>query len=619
MEQTQNNPQDAAKQAWFRIAAITAAVSGILSLAACGVMAWNYPIIHNYSHLDSSVLAKMKGALPQMAESQAKESLREATRDLDLSLRQEYFRSQAMVGRGQYVLLGSLAVFLISLAVAASCRKQLPMPGKTEATPPARISALGRWSVAGVGVALLAGAGCLLVLSAKNITKDSVPVVAGGKAASSPAGVGKTASTGATTAAAYTSDEEYRKNWPCFRGFGGIANSAYTNVPDSWDGPSGKNIAWKTTDTLLPGENSAVVWGKKVFLTGADKKAREVYCFDADTGKLLWRKPVNTSQSAKPVENVLEDTGYAAPTAVTNGKCVAALFVNMDLACLNMDGKELWSQNIGPCPSAYGYGTSLCIWRNLVIVMLDQGTAAELGKSKVVAFDLTTGKKAWETPRPEVPASWSTPIIANIGKTQQLITCANPWVIAYNPADGKEIWRAELLGGDMAPSPIFAGGMAMTAMQGYKLFAIKPDGKGNVTKTHVAWGAEENLPELVSPVSDGNYVWLCEETGKITCYDVKTGKKYFEQEIEDKPAAPAAAGEKKPEGKSMSFKSSPSVVGDKLYAICDDGTTLILKIGPKYEELGRCVLGERCNSSPAFQDGRIYLRGKKSLFCIAKK
>lgn len=605
MEQTQNNIQDASKQAWCRVATSTAAVAGIIALAACGVLAWHYPVVHNYSHLDSAVLAKMKASLPQMAESPAKDSVREATRALDLSLRQEYFRAQTMVEIGQYVLLGAVIVLIVGLAVAASCRKQLPMPGKDHTPASTRTSALARWSVTAIGIALLAGAGYLLILSAKNMAKESAPASVGGRAASQRGATSREAAqntAASVPASAYTSDEDYRKNWPGFRGFGGLANSAYTNVPTSWDGPSGKNILWKSNETLLPGENSAVVWGKKVFITGAGKKAREVYCFDADSGKLLWRKPVNTPQSGRPVEKVLEDTGYAAPTAVTNGKCVVALFGNQDMACFDMEGKELWSQNLGPCPSAYGYGTSLCIWRNLVIVMLDQGTAAELGDSKMAAFDITTGKKAWSTARPDVPASWSTPIVINTGKDQQLITCANPWIIAYNPADGKEVWRAELLGGDMAPSPIYAGGFVMAVMQGYKLFAIRPDGKGNVTKTHVAWGAEENLPELVSPVSDGNYVWLCEETGKVTCYDVKTGRKFYEQEIENK-----------------AFKSSPSVAGDKLYAICDDGTTLIIKIGPKYEEVGRCPLGEKCNSSPAFQDGRIYLRGHKNLFCIAKK
>ena len=155
------------------------------------------------------------------------------------------------------------------------------------------------------------------------------------------------------------SDAEIAKAWPRFRGPGGLGISAYTNVPDAWDAASGKGIVWKTP-VPLPGNNSPVVWGKRVFLSGADKHRREVYCFDADSGKLVWRQNVpGTPQStAKPPE-VTDDTGYAAPTTATDGRRVFAIFANGDLAAFDVSGKPAWAKSLGIPENSYGHASSL--------------------------------------------------------------------------------------------------------------------------------------------------------------------------------------------------------------------------------------------------------------------
>jgi len=637
-----------------RLSVATAAVSGALGAIVCALLAYNYFALHATAPLESPTLDALKGALTQPAEASAgetvaraysgplslltsrdprfpacglwqqfalleqayaesvreeaarkerirQEKVRAEARDVDLRLRRDYFRGMALADRGRYLLLGCLVVFGVSIAVAAACRKELPMPGKSAAQvqPRGRMHALARWSVAGVGAAMFAAAAILLATTASDVRRGS-PAAGQGLPSNGP-GAPQIASIN-PTATSYPSAEEVKRNWPRFRGPGGLGISAYENVPDSWDGTTGEGILWRNDEKLLPGENSPVVWGKRLFMTGADKRRREVYCFDADTGKLLWRKPVRTAEGAgRPPPSVLEDTGHAASTAVTDGQRVFAIFANWDLACLDFDGKEVWCQNVGPIPHPYGYGTSLSMWRNLLIVSRDQGLIAELGKSNLLALDAATGRKAWQAPRPETPGSWATPIVIDTGKGEQIITCSNPWIIAYEPSKGTEIWRVKCFGGDVAPSPVFGGGLVFAAMEGYKLVAIRPDGTGDVTKTHVAWFSEENLPEMVSPLTDGNYVWTVTSPGTLTCYNARNGKKLYEQDLE------------------KSLKSSPGLAGGKLYVVNEEGLTIIAKAGPEYEELGRCPLGEHCSSSPVFQDGRIYLRGKKSLFCIGKK
>ncbi len=246
--------------------------------------------------------------------------------------------------------------------------------------------------------------------------------------------------------------------------------------PAHWDGAKGDNILWKTA-VPLPGQNSPVVWGDRVFLSGADEHQREIYCFDANAGKLLWRQPVNDLSCADQTPlNVTDDTGYAAPTMACDGTRVFAMFANGDLACYDFSGKRLWAQNMGRPENTYGHATSLLSYRNMLLLQFDQGDGAG-GKSAVFALDVATGATVWKAKR-NLPNSWSTPIVITTGGHDELITCANPLVLAYDPATGTELWSASCLGGDVAPSPVCAGGMLYVCNTGANLAAIRPDGPG---------------------------------------------------------------------------------------------------------------------------------------------
>jgi len=496
-------------------------------------------------------------------------------RKLDLQIRQIRMRRWDFSQRGSYLLLSGIIVFLIGFKSASAYKKKLPepQPPPDKLNQQIRTAIYARWTVT-VGLLILASSALFLA------TRPWIDFSAADMQATS-----------------YPSMAEIKKNWPCFRGPGGLGISAYTNVPASWNGTKNEAILWKSK-VPLSGHNSPIVWEDRVFVTGADQNTREVYCFDALSGKLLWKRGV-TSGSTKPIE-VMDDggPGYAAPTAVTDGRRICAIFATGDVGCFDFDGKELWIRNLGIPDNGYGHSTSLAMYRNLLLIQYDQG-GAEDEMSKLIALDTFTGRTVWETKRP-VPNSWSSPIVAEIGNQHQIITCADPWVIAYEP-NGTEIWRVKCLGGEIAPSPIYAAGRIFAIEPYATLIAIKPDGRGDVTKTHIDWSIEENTPDTSSPVGNDKFIFLLTTEGMLTCYKTADGTKAWEKDL------------------VMNFLASPSLVGNRLYLLSEKGVMLIAEAGTEYKEVAKCELGEDCFASPAFMDGRIYIRGMENLYCIGDK
>jgi outer membrane protein assembly factor BamB len=405
-------------------------------------------------------------------------------------------------------------------------------------------------------------------------------------------------------AAAATETDNTELSWPRFRGPSGSGISPYTNVPDDWDGPTGKNILWKTP-VPLPGNSSPIIAAGRVFVTGADGQRRQVYCFDALSGKLLWTADVPSTPESSKLElkdSQLEAPGYAAPTMATDGRYVAAIFANGDLAAFDLNGKLAWSKCLGVPDNGYGHGASLANYKNLLLVPFDQAIV-KAKKSKLLAIDFASGNVVWDQSRP-VRSSWTTPIVIHAAGRDQLVTAADPWVIAYNPADGKELWRVKTDKGDVAPSPVAVGDTVVAIVDDNAPFnVIRADGNGDVTRTHVLWSGSDNTPAICSPVATEEFVFVLTSEGKVTCYDLKKGDKLWEEDLGD-----------------FSCKSSPSLVGKQLYVFGEGGKCWILapsRTGVK--RVRQTDLGEGCLTSPAFQDGRMYVRGAKDLICIGKK
>ncbi len=374
--------------------------------------------------------------------------------------------------------------------------------------------------------------------------------------------------------------------WPRFRGPGGRGVASQSNVAP-------RTILWKSP-VPRGGESSPVIWDEYVFLTGADQTKHEIYCFHSGSGKLLWQREIVVPDANAPRE--ARDILLAAATPVTDGRCVYAIFGNGDVACLDLQGEVKWSRNLGTPDDDYGHATSLEMRDDLLFVQLDQGKAED-GKSKLLALAGGSGRTVWETARP-VPCSWSSPILIDAAGQPQLITCAEPWVIAYEPATGRELWRAGCLSGQIVSAPVYANGLVYVVGPDSCLAALRPNGRGDVTKTHVVWTAEENLPSVCSPVCNGELLWLVDSGGVVTCYDAVTGQKVWEKDI------------------GGSFQASPSVAGDLLYLPSDNGTLFILKAARQYALVDRIELGDGCLASPAFHQGRVYLRTKHHLLCL---
>jgi outer membrane protein assembly factor BamB len=589
---THTSSGDAMARARYQAAVGAAVVAGLFLIFVCALLASAHVRSATLEFQKSEELAGLRAAILKAPDAATAAGLKEAVRRRDLELRENLFGGWPFLQTGGYLLLGGAVVFVIAAGSAAADRKRLPMPAlDAEAARRGGASRRrGRAAVVALAV-LIGGAGVLLGVFSVGGPAGHPPPAAGGP--------GETAGGPPAAAADFPSAEEIARQWPRFRGPAGLGVSAYTNVPPSWNGAGGEGILWKTP-VPLPGENSPVVWGDRIFLTGATDEKREVYCFDAATGNLLWQKAVQTPEGAalEPPE-VLEDAGFAAPTAATDGRRTAAIFANGDIACFDYAGRQLWARNLGTIKNSYGYSSSLHLYRGRALVLLDQGTPAK-PLSSLLALDGATGKTVWETQRP-VPASWATPILIHTGKREEFIAAAKPWVISYDPAGGTELWRAKVLDGDVAPSPTFGGGLVFTVNSGAKLTAIRPGGQGDVTESAVAWTAEDGLPDIVSPLSDGKLVWLFMTDGTLTCYRVKDGTKAYEKEMD------------------VEVKSSPTLAGDRIYITDEKGVTHILATGETFQELGQSPLGEAVRASPAFLDGRIYIRGAKHLYAIGKK
>lgn len=521
------------------------------------------------------------------------ETLKTQVRDLDLDLRRGYFRQLALTTTGGYLLLiGAIGFFLATKKLLAFDRTApMPQPNPESAAQTAQAAPRARWSVAGVGAIVIA------VLVAISWTVGTV-------LPSRPGDLDKLIGSGdaaqSTAAADCASPEEMARNWPRFRGPEGNGVSTQTNAPLIWNVQTGQGILWKVA-VPAPGFNSPVVWGDRVFLSGGDAAKRSVYCFDALKGGLLWERPVQNANAGPPLADapaIPAQTGYAASTMATDGRRVYVIFANGDLAAFTFDGNPVWSKPLGLPKNQYGHAASLITWQDRLLVQLDQGES-EQRLSKLYSFAGATGQILWQRQRPG-PSSWATPLVISAAGKSQIITLGVPFVIAYAPADGAEIWRAEALNGEVTPSPIFAGGMVLAISPSEKLLAIRPDGNGDVTKTHIAWTVEESMPDIASPVSNGELVFAVTSGGLLFCFDVKDGKKLWEHDLE------------------TDCQASPTLVGGRLYVLSTKGTVIVTEAGRQFKELARTEMGEPLFASPAFVNQRIFLRGSKNLYCIGE-
>jgi outer membrane protein assembly factor BamB len=571
----------------FRAWKLTAIMAGALCVAACVFMVAAHFRAKSQDPFKSPQLAALRADL------QAKprdDKLKEEIRALDLQLRQRYFRHLHFSSTGAWLSLGSAVLFLFAAQQAFRIRKQLPnpRPNPDAAEKLARAKVLSRWSVAGVGAMACVGLAAVAFSGGTALPTRlaDLDAVLGGE---SPSEGGL---------ANFASHDEMLRNWPRFRGLNGDGVAAGAEVPLNWDPES--SVIWKV-EVTLEGFNSPIVWGDRVFLSGGNDAGREVACYSARSGELLWKKTVEiASGSPSKTPEIPEHTGFAAATMATDGQRVYAIFANGDLAAFNFEGRQLWAKNLGVPKNSHGHASSLATWMDRVIVQYDQGDS-EQNASKLFAFDGLTGRVVWQRSRP-VGVSWATPIVIEAANKHQIITLSIPWLIAHAADTGAEIWRADGFSGEVAPSPIYAGGLVLAISPYDRMFAFKPDGKGEVTETHLAWVVEEgDIPDITTPASNDELVFILSTPGTMACYDLQEGAKQWEHEFETE------------------FNASPSLVGRNLFLVTTKGEVIVIEAAREFRELARSNLGEKVYASPAFAGNRVFVRGLEHLYCIGTK
>ncbi|GHV49247.1 hypothetical protein FACS1894181_07680 [Bacteroidia bacterium] len=572
----------------------------------------NYFQVRGFNPLQSEVIETLKQINDENANNT---ELQEQIRRLDLLARRAYFVNLDHLKTGVYILVGMLVVLVLSLRFYFAGDKQLP--GK-------QVDAVDDWIIKTNARKYIGWGACALVAAALVFAFLSSPYLGGAQekqteqiaeAESSSSSSSSNSSQQEETAEASTAEnttaaagdspdslletsseatgtagkEVAQTNHNGFRGNNSNAISPARSIPVKWDPGTGENIAWKS-DIPKHGFNSPVITGNKVFITGADDQARELYCYDLRTGERLWTlAAANIPGSPAQVPKTTNDTGLAASTVATNGKQVCAIFATGDLICADMDGKRLWAKNLGVPQNHYGYASSLLSFGNTLLVQYDNNNTP-----RIFAFDMATGAERWTKARTD-KITWSSPIIAQVNNQSQLVLMGSLGITAYNPDNGEQLWRVEGLSGEVASSPCSAAGIVFGASEYATLMAI------DASTGKQLWKADDYLPEVSSPVATKDYVYLATSYGVLACYDAKTGELKQSHEL------------------NTEFYSSPVITEGKLYVFSNDGKMFIYSTNEEFKLLHSFETGQRTFATPAFTDGKIVVRTESGLYCVSGK
>jgi outer membrane protein assembly factor BamB len=386
-------------------------------------------------------------------------------------------------------------------------------------------------------------------------------------------------------------------NWPGWRGPRGDGISDESNVPLRWS--KTENIAWKT-DIPGKGHSSPVIWGDRIFLTSCIENdgQRVLLCLDRKKGTILWQKTVLTC----PLEKKHSQNSFASSTPATDGEHVYVTFLEApkyEVYCYDFNGKLVWSKTPGEFHSVHGFCSPPILYKDTIILNADQD--APMGtESYLVALDKATGAQKWRTDRPNHTRSYCPPLLIDAAGKKQLVFSGSKCVASYDPDTGKNIWIVKGPTEQFVASLVYAHDILFLTYGFPKLgvMAIKPDGSGDVTNSHVLYNISPGGGYVPSPIADGDYFFVVKDDGIGFCYEAKTGKRQWSERMGKK------------------FHASPISAGGHLFFPDDEGTTWVLKPGPKFEVVAKNALGEECYASPAVARGQIFLRTQGHLYCI---
>ena len=393
-------------------------------------------------------------------------------------------------------------------------------------------------------------------------------------------------------------------DWPQFRGPNSDGNYTGPALVTEWG--TDKNVAWKTPIPGL-GWSSPIVSKGKVYLTTAVEQSGnyslQAVCLDAKSGAVDWTKEVFVEE-IKTAPKPHSKNSHASSTPITDGEHLFVHFGHMGTAALDLKGKIVWKNEKLKYRPVHGNGGSPIFAGENLVFNVDGAD-----QQFVVALKKKTGEVAWKTDRHSKAAktfSFSTPLLLKTANREQIISSASGFVASYDPKTGSELWRANYPGPNgysVIPQPVAGPGLVFvsTSYDSPFLLAIKPEGKGDITKSNLPWTLKKGAPHTPTPLLVGDELYMVADNGNVTCVDAKTGTQHWTERL--------AGG----------YSSSPIHADGKIYITSETGTGFVLAAGKEYKEISRSELKERTFATFAASDGALYVRTETQLYKFAGK
>ncbi len=386
------------------------------------------------------------------------------------------------------------------------------------------------------------------------------------------------------------------EDWPQFRGTTGQGHSPERGLPLEWS--ESKNVMWKVEVPGL-GWSSPVVANGRVWLTNANEDhgiSLGALAFEAATGRQLVN--VEVFRISRPGE-INPKNSRASPTPIIDGDRVYVHFGADGTAALTTAGEILWRARFS-YDSQHGNGGSPVLYQDLLIFNCDGYDTAF-----VVALDKQTGKVRWKTSRRRPwSQAYSTPLVIRVGDRDQLVSVGAFRTVAYDPLTGQEIWRVSYGEGfSNVPRPVFAEGVVYiaTGFDEPSLLAVRTDGTGDVTRTHVMWTLRRSVPYISSPVIVGDELYMVSDIGVASSVDRKTGRIYWQHRL------------------GGDYSASPIFADGRIYFLSEDGVATAIAPGQEFRLLARNELDGLVQASMAVSEGSIFIRSNRHLYRIGMR